>query len=209
MNTGLQDAHNLAMLLADVIQGRVNPEAVSRYERERRPVALILVNVTDRAFGVVGRRSPTAALFRSRAGLVLGRVVPLLLKTRLGPRVGGYLGQYRIRYHYVEGTQQPTWAQDDVVGRRVPPVEANQQALNTMTWQLHTYGAGHVARPDVPAWVEGPHAFGLDPHGRLRSDRIYLIRPDEFVAASIPLQGNHVDTAQLRSALAAHRVVTE
>jgi 2-polyprenyl-6-methoxyphenol hydroxylase-like FAD-dependent oxidoreductase len=63
---GLQDAHNLAMLLADVAHGRVAPKALDRYERERRPVALILVNVTDRAFGVVGRRGPMAALFRNR-----------------------------------------------------------------------------------------------------------------------------------------------
>ena len=71
MNTGLQDAHNLALLLADVAQGRVAASALSRYERERRPVALILVNVTDRAFGVVGRRGPAAALLRNRFGAVM------------------------------------------------------------------------------------------------------------------------------------------
>ena len=43
MNTGLQDAHNLALLLADIQQGRVDPAALDRYERERRPVAKLLV----------------------------------------------------------------------------------------------------------------------------------------------------------------------
>jgi 2-polyprenyl-6-methoxyphenol hydroxylase-like FAD-dependent oxidoreductase len=211
MNTGLQDAHNLANLLADVIQGRVTPQALDRYERERRPVALILVNVTDRAFGVVGRRSPLAALFRKRVSGVGAKVVPLLIKTGIGARIGGYLGQYRIRYRYVDNPKQPPeWAQDPAVGLRLPPVEKNQQALNTMTWQLHSYGAGEVTRPDIPAWIEGPHAFGSDPNGRLRSDRLYLVRPDEFVAASIPLRGNGVaDASQLRSALAAHWIVTK
>ena len=97
------------------------------------------------------------------------------------------MGQYRIRYHYLDNPKdQPAWAQDPAVGLRLPPVEENQPALATMTWQLHTYGAGDVTRPNVPAWIEGPHAFGPDEHRRLRSDRLYLIRPDQFVAASFP-----------------------
>ena len=210
MNTGLQDAHNLAMLLADVAQGRVAPQALDRYERERRPVALILVNVTDRAFGVIGRRSPVAALFRNRVSGLWAKVIPLLIKTRVGSRIGGYVGQYRIRYHYVDNPKLlPQWAQDPAVGLRLPPVEENQKALNAMTWQLHTYGAGEVTRPNVPAWIEGPHAFGSDTHGRLRSDRLYLVRPDEFVAASIPLRDSSGDAAQLRSAMAAHWLIAE
>jgi hypothetical protein len=43
----------------------------------------------------------------------------------------------------------------------------------------------------------------------LRPDRLYLVRPDEFVAASIPLRGNSVDAAQLRSAMAAHWLMVE
>jgi 2-polyprenyl-6-methoxyphenol hydroxylase-like FAD-dependent oxidoreductase len=210
MNTGLQDAHNLAMLLADVAQGRVSEQTLDRYERERRPVALILVNVTDRAFGFVGRRSRSTALFRNRFGALAAKVVPLVTKTRLGSRLGGYLGQYRIRYHYVpDAKRPPEWANDRAVGLRLPPVGTNQQSLDTMTWQLHTYGAADVARPDLPDWVTGPHAFGADPQGHLRSDRLYLVRPDEFVAASIPLQGNRVDAGQLRLAASAHGLVTD
>lgn len=208
MNTGLQDAHNLTMLLADVAQGRLDPMALDRYEHERRPVALTLVNVTDRAFGVIGRRSPLAALFRNRVSRVWAKVLPLVIKSRLGSRFGGYLGQYRIRYHCVDNPKrQPGWAQDPAVGLRLPPVGDNQQALDTMTWQLHTYGAGEIPRPDVPAWIEGPHAFGADEHGRLRSDRVYLVRPDQFVAASIALQGGEIDVSNLRRAFAAHRLV--
>jgi hypothetical protein len=78
-----------------------------------------------------------------------------------------------------------------------------------MTWQLHAYGASEVARPDVPAWIEGPHAFGSDAHGRLRSDRLYLVRPDQFVAASVPLRGNNGDAEQLKSAMSAHWLTAE
>ncbi len=213
MNTGLQDAHNLAMLLADVAQGRVQSQALDRYERERRPVALKLINVTDRAFGFVGRRTPGAALFRKLVGGPWGKVVPLISNTKAGSHVGGLLGQYRIHYHFTDDNDVPVWAQDPVVGRRVPPVgvppvDGNQEALRAMNWQLHTYGAGEVAPPTVPDWIIGPTDFGPDPQARLRPDRIYLIRPDEFVAASIPLQGNQVDSAQLRAAVTAHLLVT-
>lgn len=41
MNTGIQDAHNLAWKLAAVIHGHAGPELVTKtYEQERRPVAL-------------------------------------------------------------------------------------------------------------------------------------------------------------------------
>jgi hypothetical protein len=73
-----------------------------------------------------------------------------------------------------------------------------------MTWQLHTCGARDVARPDVPDWITGPHALGTDPQGRLRPDRLYPIRPDQFVAASIPLRQKTIDHAQLRSVMTAH-----
>jgi len=208
MNTGLQDAHNLAMLLADVAQGRVAPQALDRYERERRPVALTLVNVTDRAFGVIGRRGRFPALFRRSVSSVAAKAIPPLTRTPLGPRIGGYLGQYRIHYHYIDDDKQlPVWAEDPVVGRRLPPVERNQPALATMTWQFHAYGVGELLRPEAPAWVEGPHVFGADPRGRLRSDRIYLVRPDGFVAASIPLQANRADADAVKAAMAAHWLV--
>ena len=94
------------------------------------------------------------------------------------------------------------------MGRCLPPVDGNHESLRAMTWQLHTYGAGEVQRPEVPDWVQGPTAFGADPQSRLRPDRLYLIRPDEFVAASIPLQGNNIDVAQLRAAMCTHLLVT-
>lgn len=207
MNTGLQDAHNLAMLLADVRDGRLADRALDRYERERRPVAVHLVNITDRAFGLIGRRSRVTALFRRRFAAALAKLAPLVMRSPLGPRLGGYLGQYRIRYHFVDRQPQtPSWANDPVVGRRLPPVRDNQQSLRDMTWQLHTYGAGDVVRPVAPDWITGPHAFGPDPAERLRSDRVYLIRPDHFVAASIPLHGTTIDIDDLRSAMTVHDI---
>lgn len=48
MNTGLQDAHNLAWKLALVIQGRAKPSLLDTYEQERRPIVKDVVEVTER-----------------------------------------------------------------------------------------------------------------------------------------------------------------
>ena len=205
MNTGLQDAHNLALLLADVRQGHLGTAALNRYERERRPVAVMLVKVTDRLFGVIGRRNRRTALLRRRVSGVGARLAPRLLGTRFGRRIGGYLGQYRIRYHFAANAPTPIWADDPVVGLRLPPVPDNHVPLRTLAWQLHTYGI-EAARPDLPLWIEGPHHFPADQEGRLRADRLYLIRPDGYVAASLPTHSGHVNGGDLQETLAAHQL---
>ena len=50
MNTGLQDAYNLAWKLALVVQGRADAALLDSYEQERMPVARRLLETTDRAF---------------------------------------------------------------------------------------------------------------------------------------------------------------
>src|SRR5690606_8942382 len=85
MNTGLQDAHHLAHLLADVAQRRRGPEALERYEAERRPVALTLIRVTDRAFGLLARRSAVVARARRLGSAAMARIAPHLLASALGP----------------------------------------------------------------------------------------------------------------------------
>jgi 2-polyprenyl-6-methoxyphenol hydroxylase-like FAD-dependent oxidoreductase len=206
MNTGLQDAHNLALLLADVRQGRLGTAALDRYEQERRPVAVMLVRVTDRMFGVIGRRTRWTALLRRQVSRAGAHLAPRLLRTRFGRRIGGYLGQYRIRYRFAaSNAPTPRWAADHAVGLRLPPVQDNHVPLRTLAWQLHTYGT-QAARPDLPAWIEGPHHFPTDQKHRLQAGRLYLIRPDGYVAASLPIHSGHVSHADLRDALAAHQL---
>jgi len=41
-----------------------------RYEQERRPVAVMLVKVTDRLFGFIGRRNRRTALSGAAAGVL-------------------------------------------------------------------------------------------------------------------------------------------
>jgi 2-polyprenyl-6-methoxyphenol hydroxylase-like FAD-dependent oxidoreductase len=53
MNTGLQDAYNLAWKLAGVINKQLKPDILNSYAEERMPVAKDLLKTTDRAFSMI------------------------------------------------------------------------------------------------------------------------------------------------------------
>ena len=71
MNTGIQDAYNLAWKLALVERGLADESLLESYQAERHPVGVQLLKTTDRLFSVLGGHNPLARLTR-------GRVAPLL-----------------------------------------------------------------------------------------------------------------------------------
>src|SRR5262245_25391262 len=71
MNTGLQDAYNLAWKLALVVAGRADAALLDSYEAERIPVARRLLETTDRAFMLVVSDNPLAGLLRTQ---ILARI---------------------------------------------------------------------------------------------------------------------------------------
>src|SRR5262249_13078682 len=84
LNTGLQDAHNLAWKLALVLRGRAGEELLDTYTAERRPVAASILKVTrlqdERMFGARSRTSgvarTTAMRTLSRAGVLERSLIP-------------------------------------------------------------------------------------------------------------------------------------
>ncbi|MEI5585484.1 MULTISPECIES: FAD-dependent monooxygenase [unclassified Agromyces] len=188
MNTGLQDAHNLACALADVLVGRMPDRRLDRYEAERRPVARKLVATTDRLFGLVTSDTALTRFIRGRAVPAMGAaVVRVLPRVVGGRRLFGFLSQTRIRYRMSPESPPRSQVRDDVVGKRLPFTgtdPSNFDALRSMRWQVHGYGAPAtlVQRVAARLGVEA-HVFPPVAGGRLRSDRIYLVRPDGFVAA--------------------------
>jgi 2-polyprenyl-6-methoxyphenol hydroxylase-like FAD-dependent oxidoreductase len=71
MNTGLQDAYNLAWKLALVVQNQAAASLLDSYEAERVPVAQRLLNTTDRAFRIVVSDSWLAGIMRTK---ILARI---------------------------------------------------------------------------------------------------------------------------------------
>ena len=64
MNTGLQDAYNLAWKMAAVINGQIAPSILTSYSAERMPIAKDLLNTTDRVFNIVTSRSWFSGLIK-------------------------------------------------------------------------------------------------------------------------------------------------
>jgi hypothetical protein len=77
MNTGLQDAYNLAWKLALVVQGRAQPALLDSYEAERIPVARRLLRTTDRVFRIIVAEGWFGALFRTT---ILARVAAAAMR---------------------------------------------------------------------------------------------------------------------------------
>ena len=179
MNTGLQDAHNLAFKLADVLQGRAGDAWLNRYEAERRPVAKTLVATTDRLFGLItsGKVGLRAAR-RLAVPLFAPVAVRALPRTRGGGRFFEYVSQIRIHYWMTAGARG---RRDPVVGRRLPWTGDNFDVLKSLQWQIHAYGGVDAAEaPDLGLPV---HVFPPAPRTTLQPGLFYLVRADGFVAA--------------------------
>ncbi len=96
MNTGLQDAYNLAWKLALVVSGRAAAALVHSYEDERVPVANHLLKRTDRFFSIVVSDSWLVGLLRTR---VMPKIMGLALRTATVQRiVFRTISQTGIRY---------------------------------------------------------------------------------------------------------------
>ena len=96
MNTGLQDAYNLAWKLALVVAGHAGDALLDTYENERMPVAHRLLDTTDRAFRFVVPNSRLAGFVRTR---VAARVAAFAMRRAAVRRLAFHtLSQIGISY---------------------------------------------------------------------------------------------------------------
>jgi 2-polyprenyl-6-methoxyphenol hydroxylase-like FAD-dependent oxidoreductase len=181
MNTGLQDAHNLAFKLADVIHGRAGDGWLDRYEAERRPVAKTLVSTTDRMFGfITSERLSLRTLRRMLVPLIAPVGVRLVPRSGGGSRLFQYVSQIRIHYRLTPGAgREAGGPRDPIVGRRLPWAGDNYAVLRSLQWQIHAYGG--LAVGEIPDLGLPVHVFSAS--APFVAGRLYLVRPDGFVAA--------------------------
>lgn len=120
MNTGIQDAVNLAWKLALVCRGTADRALLRSYDAERRPVARQVIRVTNRAFRVAMSRNTVVRFIRTR---VASRLVPLALGSpRLRTLAFRTIGELNLHYSgsslSVEG--KPRLRRGPRAGRRLP-----------------------------------------------------------------------------------------
>ena len=96
MNTGLQDAYNLAWKLALVLSNKADDALLDTYEAERRPFAQKLLATTDRAFRIVVSENWFAGMLRTH---IVPRVAAIAMKrTQVKKAAFLTLSQIGIRY---------------------------------------------------------------------------------------------------------------
>jgi 2-polyprenyl-6-methoxyphenol hydroxylase-like FAD-dependent oxidoreductase len=211
MNTGIQDAHNLAWKLAHTLRGVAGPGLLDTYHSERAPIGAKVLRFTDRAFTIATSTNPLVRLARTRIAPVL---IPVVLKPRAGRAYAfGTVSQLRISYRHsplsTNGPHQPRHG--PAAGDRFPDAailhNGQPSSLHQLCadpgWHLLLCGPGNVWTPQDAA--EHSHRYaglltvhhltgrapgGLgDPTGqasrRLGLGRAgvaqYLIRPDGHI----------------------------
>ena len=162
MNTGIQDAVNLAWKLAHTLHGTAGPGLLDTYHDERAPIGAAVVGLTDRAFRIATTSSPLIRFARTRLAPAL---VPLVLGSkparRLAFRTISQLGiHYRSSALSVNGARPPRGGAKS--GYRLPdaPLIHNGQqsslhnVVGTPGWHLLLCGPDH-------AWPDrtGLHAY--------------------------------------------------
>ncbi|HXT15601.1 MAG TPA: FAD-dependent monooxygenase [Gemmatimonadaceae bacterium] len=95
MNTGIQDAYNLAWKLALVARGEAPAWLLETYDEERRHIGELLLNGTDKAFGFVAGRGWFARTVRRIAPTLAARALSAPV---IGKTLARFVSQLQIKY---------------------------------------------------------------------------------------------------------------
>jgi hypothetical protein len=219
MNTGLQDAYNLAWKLALVVQGRADAALLDTYEQERVPVAKRLLETTDRAFQIVVADGWLGSLFRTR---ILAAVAARAMKfERVRQLAFRTIAQLGISYPASSLSQALPGLPKDApaAGERFPwmrlklepngPAEDLFEHLDDTKFNLLMIGQSPIAPGTLDDFggLLRIHTIAADPANNAELGRakvpqpsFYLLRPDGHVG----LCGARLEVAELRRYLAEH-----
>jgi 2-polyprenyl-6-methoxyphenol hydroxylase-like FAD-dependent oxidoreductase len=199
MNTGIGDAVNLSWKLAQVLQGRAPAALLETYEPERIAFARKLVATTDTAFHRIVDNTFISRIIRRQ---IIPHTLPFL--TRFSAfRSLAFRTVSQIGISYRGSALSQGSAGKIRGGDRLPWVASgasnNFGPLQSMDWQLHTYGRTErkiieAARALDLTWHEFAWSAQAKKAG-LVQNAAYLIRPDGHVGVALPDQ----DASQLNS----------
>ncbi|MEU0688403.1 FAD-dependent monooxygenase [Streptomyces uncialis] len=167
MNTGLQDAFNLAWKLAAVIKGTAAPELLHTYDSERRPMAQALLAFAAQLHDISTMSDPDSIGLRNDVLSATGRIPQM--RTWLANR----LAQLSVTYGGSDGPKPG-------VGDRMAPRPGMAEGIG---WSLVLPpGADLAAAEEAAGSAVVPLAVTRDeglPHA-------VLVRPDGHVALTAP-----------------------
>lgn len=212
MNTGLQDAYNLAWKLGLVVSRRANDTLLDSYEVERLPVADRLLSTTDRAFTFVVSDSWFGGFFRTKvfpnvAALAMGRervrraafrtISQIGITYRESPlsrTLGGMPAaapQAGDRFPWLRLTFQGKDRREDLF-QRLDDTQFNLLAIGQPAPMVERLGLGDLLQVHVVPF-EGENVAALRTVS-ITAPSFYLLRPDGHVG----LAGTRVDDAAIQ-----------
>jgi len=198
LNTGVQDAHNLAWKLAAVLAGQADPSLLDTYHNERQPLGVAITEASLANSLSMGRteRQPGAVLprreFLNEQGLIFGASYESAAIVPDGtprPHVDDPVTQYRPSAR--PGARAPhVWLERN--GARISTIDLFGPRFVLLAGRRGTawrQAAARVAGPSRPAFAA--HVIGedvADPDGawsvayEVDDDGAVLVRPDGHVA---------------------------
>jgi len=204
MNTGIQDAYNLAWKVAYFIQGKASKELLDTYQLERRPVALKTIHFTDLAYSFMTSNKLFAKFFRLHlVPLFLPKFIDLINNNqKIRARVFTAISGIGIKYsHNISSLSTNDGFNKQVPKpgeRMLPLIYDNQSILNNDL--KYTHFCFYVFVKDtLPASfqniinkyksilnvkylnIENDNHFIQDSLG-IKDTGYYLIRPDQYIA---------------------------
>jgi hypothetical protein len=212
MNTGLQDAYNLAWKLALVAAARAPDTLLDSYEAERLPVAERLLQTTDRAFSSIVSDRWVSKLLRTR---VLANVAAFAMRFQPAQRFAFQtISQIGISYRSSLLSETLADVPDDAprAGDRFPwlrisfapgaPAEDLFARLDDTRFNLIVVGqpplsgeppelGGLLRTHEIPADQANARELA---RARIPNPSYYLLRPDGYIG----LAGIRPDAAALR-----------
>jgi len=191
MNTGLQDAYNIAWKLAFVLKKYANEKLLETYNEERLPFAKWLLRFTDRAFSVMTSDNWFVAKSRKYIGLnVVGVLVSMeFVKSRIFKTVS------QIRYSYqgktLSAPKMTTQKLGFKTGDRLPFIKDNYfESFKDASFHLLHISNSTI---EIPLTLEMKEIFPFPvkqvenkleqwkPFG-VKSELFILLRPDNYIA---------------------------
>lgn len=199
MNTGIQDAFNLAWKLALVLESQASPRLLESYSPERQPVGAQVLRTSDRFFNLIVSPRFFARFLRNRIFPLAARFLLPRALQRLAPFVSQLQVNYRKSPLNSQAPGQAWEAKAPRPGERAPDgsfiqggksVSLFDLFQSTRHFLLHfsgkekrESGLGGLAERWPGRWdfLSLPPSPLHSLYG-LKGEGFYLIRPDRYVA---------------------------
>jgi 2-polyprenyl-6-methoxyphenol hydroxylase-like FAD-dependent oxidoreductase len=194
MNTGLQDAYNLAWKLSMVIKSTASTELLKSYNEERLRVAQRLVKTTDRAFSVVTSQKWFQKFFRLH---IFPRIITGLFKFKSAGRFF-FKGVSQIGINYSHSSLSVSADKELLkAGALVPFVKLNASKIDEylkftgFTIFLFNVTITEQKKHELQQCYHAEFQFVFVPVNNLNADAyrkfkvkssaVFLVRPDNYI----------------------------